>query len=143
MSTFRPFALVTISLGLLGTVAYAGDLTVHIDGAASTEGTVRAALHDGAEGFPADRTPVQGMVTDADPGGVTLVFEDLAPGRYAIAAYHDEDGDEALTTNLFGIPKERFGFSQGARGTLGPPSFDAAAFDVGAEGAEVTVNLED
>jgi uncharacterized protein (DUF2141 family) len=35
-----------------------------------------------------------------------------------------------LDTNFLGIPKEQFGFSNDARGTLGPPDFESASFEL-------------
>ena len=72
-----------------------------------------------------------------------LVFAGLAPGEYAIAAFHDEDRDGDLNTNLLGMPTEGYGFSNEARGTFGPPGFDAAAFTIkaGENRPAVTVRL--
>lgn len=53
---------------------------------------------------------------------------DLPAGTYAIRAFHDVDGDGRLGTNGFGIPVEPYGFSNDAKGMMGPPSFEAAAF---------------
>jgi uncharacterized protein (DUF2141 family) len=36
-------------------------------------------------------------------------FSDIKPGNYAIAVIHDENRNE-LDTNMFGIPKEGYGF---------------------------------
>ena len=129
----------SVMLTLIGVQANAADITVKITGIASDEGMVRAALHDGAEGFPSDRQMVGGVFAQASSDGVTLIFKDVTPGRYAIAAFHDEDGDEALSTNLLGIPRESFGFSNDARGFFGPPDFEDAAFDVGAEDLSLSV----
>ncbi len=41
-----------------------------------------------------------------------ITVSELPPGRYAIAAMHDEDGDKKMKTGLFGIPSEGFGFSK-------------------------------
>ena len=108
----------------------AADLTIQVTGVSSDDGTVRVALHDGAEGFPRDRQMIAGRFANASTQGVTLIFKDVAPGRYAISAFHDLDGDEALSTNLLGIPTEPFGFSNNAVGSFGPPDFEDAAFTV-------------
>ncbi|HSK41756.1 MAG TPA: DUF2141 domain-containing protein, partial [Arenibaculum sp.] len=51
-------------------------------------------------------------------------------GRYGIAVLHDLDGDGALDRTVFGMPTEPFGFSNDAFGFMGPPEFDAMAFEV-------------
>ena len=45
-----------------------------------------------------------------------------------IAVVHDENMNGKLDTNRLGIPTEGYGFSNGARAVLGPPSFSAASF---------------
>lgn len=60
-----------------------------------------------------------------------VVFElnNLKSGTYAISAYYDQDNNNELNTNFFGIPKEQVGFSNNAKGSFGPPDFEDAAFD--------------
>ena len=51
------------------------------------------------------------------------------PASFAIAAYHDENEDGTLNRNPVGFPTERYGFSNKARGTFGPPTFDQAVIE--------------
>jgi uncharacterized protein (DUF2141 family) len=67
------------------------------------------------------------------------VFSDVPPGRYAVAVHHDADADGVVDTGLFGIPTEGLGASNDARGSFGPPSFDAAAFRY--DGGELTLRV--
>jgi len=67
----------------------------------------------------------------AEGSVVRIVLNDVAPGTYAIKAFHDVDRNGQLDTNFMGIPKEPYGFSNDAMGTFGPPSFEQAAFKVG------------
>ena len=60
---------------------------------------------------------------------VTIVFNDVPPGEYAISLLHDENGNGKADTVLF-LPKEGFGFSRDAKARFGPPKFSAAAFTV-------------
>ena len=80
---------------------------------------------DGIE-FPSD-AGIVAKTSRAVTGGIRVVFTDLTPGDYAIAAFHDADGDGELATNLLGVPSEGYGFSNGARGFMGPPKFEMAA----------------
>ena len=126
----RLISLVLVAFSITSVSATAADLTVQVTGVSSDDGTVRVALHDGAEGFPRDRQMTAGLFANASTQGVTLIFKDVVPGRYAISAFHDLDGDEVLSTNLLGIPTEPFGFSNNAVGSFGPPDFEDAAFTV-------------
>ena len=127
----------------LAAQAAAADLEVRIEGLRSAEGDVRVALHrqmpDGD--FPGDAGAVAATIRDAAPGAVRVVFADLAPGDYAVAAFHDADGDGELATNFLGMPTEGYGFSNGAVGFMGPPSFEAAAVSVGTESARISVPI--
>lgn len=127
-------------LGLLGLLAWAPpsaaaepgarDLVVNMDGFRSAEGVVYVALFRSADGFPAEQAKaLAGLKARVSPKKrrARVVFRDLGPGTYAIAVLHDEDGDGALDTNVLGIPTEGVGASNNVR-TLGPPSFDDAAF---------------
>lgn len=67
----------------------------------------------------------------------TCRFADLEPGTYAVGAYQDENSNGKLDRGFAGLPKEPWCVSRGPRGTIGPPSFDAAKFSV----SEGTVSL--
>ncbi len=64
----------------------------------------------------------------------------LPPGQYALALYHDENGDHHFNRTLW-IPKEGFGFSNDAPTTLGLPSFDKVRFALPASGRTVRVAI--
>ena len=123
--------------------AGAADLEVRIDGLRSANGEVRVALHRqvSEESFPADDGVVAASFRRAAEGAVRFVFADVAPGAYAVAAFHDADGDGALNQNLVGMPIEGHGFSNGARGFMGPPSFEDAAVTVGESEAVVSITV--
>ena len=57
---------------------------------------------------------------------VTVLFEDLPEGRYAVAVFHDANLNGRLDKNFMGIPREGFGFSLDAAARFGPPAFKAA-----------------
>ncbi len=58
----------------------------------------------------------------------TVTFEGLSEGEYAISLYHDENDNGKLDTGIFGIPKEDYACSRGARGRFGPPKWNDAVF---------------
>ena len=79
----------------------------------------------------------------APAGGVTIVVRGLAAGTYAVAVYHDENGNGAFDQGFLGIPLEDYGFSNDAGAFFGPPSFAEAAFRIGAAGGRITIRLDD
>lgn len=113
----------------------ATQLDIELTGIENDRGLVRVAVCT-PETFTTKHCPFSGAAP-ANPGSVTVSVEGIPPGRYAVQAYHDEDGNGRLRRGLFGIPAEAIGFSRDARVRLGPPSFEDAAIDV-AEPATTT-----
>ena len=104
-------------------------LRIVVEGIATARGEVLVAFYDAAERFndPAQAALILRVAARAE--AMELAVPGLAPGRYAVAVLHDEDANGEMTTQLFGIPKEAYGFSNGARGTFGPPAFDEAVVE--------------
>lgn len=69
------------------------------------------------------------------------VWPDLPPGDYAVAAIHDENGNAKLDRNLFGIPKEGFGFANNSHVTFSAPAFYKAVVHVGCPSTDITIHL--
>ena len=130
---------------LLGAVpAQAADLTVVVSNITSNAGNVMVGLFDSAAAFP--KTVTQGVLAAAAgrdaTGRVTLVLRDLTPGTYAVSAYHDLNGNGQLDSNLMGLPTEPYGFSNNARGSFGPPSFQAAGITLPAQGLTLELPVQ-
>lgn len=127
MKTLRSLSLACGLLLILTSASQAADLTVTVLGATHQKGQVAVGLFNAAAKFPGEPTVGQRVAAATQ---VELVFKNLAPGRYALSAYHDENDNQKLDRGTFGIPKERYGFSRDARGAGGPPEFRDAAFEV-------------
>jgi len=72
---------------------------------------------------------------------VTFVFANLWPGIYAAAAFHDENRSGDFDTNFIGLPREGYGFSNGARALLGPPAFEDASVELVRSSAEIDLPM--
>ncbi len=120
--------------------ASAASLTVAVTSIEEEQGSIMLALYDGADSYNGG-TSAKAARIKVTGGEVSVQFDDLPPGRYAIKLYHDANSNGELDTNMMGLPVESYGFS-GDGGTMGPPPFEAAAFDVVAgEHNNVTVRL--
>ena len=101
------------------------------------KGEMHLAIYDDAEVFENDdgekggaaKGIIQGVIEDVETGSVTYTFE-LPDGTYAIGIFVDKNYNNKMDRNLFGVPKEQFGFSNNAKGNFGPPSFEDASFTV-------------
>ena len=103
-------------------------LTLQVAGVGSDNGQILVAVYDNAEGFLKKGHALKGYRTLAVSGVTALQIDNLPEGRYALAIYHDENGNDELDTNWLGIPKEPIGFSNAKMKLFGPPSFKECAF---------------
>jgi uncharacterized protein (DUF2141 family) len=70
------------------------------------------------------------------------VFSNLAPGTYAVAVVHDENGNGRLDKNLLGVPSEGYGVSHNRTYALSSSKWEESRFSVtSAEPMVMRVNL--
>jgi uncharacterized protein (DUF2141 family) len=117
-------------------------LVVEVEGLKDDRGKVHASLYASEDGYPTRPEKALRQADVAISGGrAVAIFEGLAPGGYAVAAYHDENGDGKLDTGFLGIPTEGLGASNDAKGFMGPPSFDKARVEVNAGENRIAVRI--
>lgn len=118
---------------------FAADLTINVDGVASADGQVMVAVFNSADSFLGK--PVRVAAAPAHEGAVQLQVAGLPAGDYALAVYHDANGNGKLDRNSVGMPTEDYAFSNDAFGKRGAPSFADARIALPADGAIARVNL--
>ncbi|MEH1938345.1 MAG: DUF2141 domain-containing protein [Nostoc sp.] len=138
-------------LAVLGNLAWSfsakanfnSKLTVEIDGLKNKQGQVCASIFASSEGFPSDRDrALQKQCSKITHNPFTITFENLKPGSYAVALFHDQNNDRILNSNLFGIPKEGFGFSSNPEIRTRAPKFSEAAFLVAGPNTNIKIQLK-
>ena len=72
---------------------------------------------------------------------ISVVFDNLPPGTYAVGAFHDENANDHLDTNFLGLPEEGYALSNGVRAVTSKPTFQQAAFTVGDQGAAIALHI--
>lgn len=73
---------------------------------------------------------------------IIATFESLEPGVYAVSAYQDVNNNGQLDTGFMGKPKEPYGFSNNARHTFGPATFEDAKFQLSSNGNTISFWLK-
>jgi uncharacterized protein (DUF2141 family) len=134
-------ALACVPLLLLVGAAPVGSsapIEVRVSDIRSGKGLVRVAICGEAEFMKRCRFRAS---APAVAGSMAFTVADVPPGRYAVQAFHDEDGDGKVTAAWFHIPKEGVGFSNDAMPRLMKPRFAKAAFDHADGGQRVPVKL--
>ena len=114
----------------------AATLVVRATGIRSAEGMVYVGVCD--TGFDETQCPYKGRGR-AQAGTVEIRIAGVRPGRYALAVYHDVNGNGRLDKTLF-LPSEPYGFSNGV-GRVGVPSFEGALIGVAEPATTVVVPI--
>jgi len=113
---------------------------LRIIGAASDKGMIKIAMYDKSEGFNDPRNALGIDAWTISDGVCTGKLQMPASIRgLAVSAYHDENGNGQLDKNAVGIPSERYGFSGGARGLTGPPSYEEATVSLDGKPIDVSI----
>jgi len=141
MNLSFPAAVIAALLASTNAMAQNADLTVTLKGIRDDAGNLRAGLYREPETFRKEDRALAIVSVAAVRGEATLVFKDIAPGRYAIMAYHDENADERLNLRLGMFPTEGYGLSNNPA-VFGPPRFTDSAFDVSATRNAVEITLK-
>lgn len=115
-------------------------LDVGIGKLRSDKGMIRVCLTADPENFPACIDDARALSRSVPAATRDIAFEGLAPGTYAVAVIHDENGNNKLDTTL-GIPREGFGFSRNPAIGFGPPKFAAARFALTDAGATQDIRI--
>jgi len=119
-------------------------LEVRVEGIRPTPGEIGVALFDSPKGYPVhiehayeeEWVPLQ-----ARQKTVTVVFEGVPFGEYAVSVIHDENGNRTLERSRLGFPEEGVGFSNDQRVKLSAPKFSPAKFPL-LEGGQKTIVIQ-
>jgi uncharacterized protein (DUF2141 family) len=110
-----------LSLPALLGAGDSGSLTVNVSGLRNTTGTLIACVFRDKSGFPTCQKSPTAIKQTAriSATAMTMRFDGIAPGRYAVIVQHDEDANGKLKTNFIGMPKEGVGISNNPGGMPG------------------------
>lgn len=143
----RLLFLLAISLVLMPSSGFAQmecpSLNVKIQNISNNNGVITCAIFESEKGFPNKSLKFASKIilTQIVGKDASFEFSDIKPGKYAIVVIHDENRNTKLDTNLFGIPKEGYGFSSGAEVTWSAPSFSDAVFSYDGGHQQISISL--
>jgi uncharacterized protein (DUF2141 family) len=99
-------------------------------------------VFDSEKGFPKDSNAALQRIWCPIAGSEsTCHFDPIPAGTYAVACFHDENGNGKCDTGLFGIPTEGTVASNQAKGFMGPPSFKDARFAFPGRSTELRLRM--
>lgn len=114
------------------------NITVIIENVLSDEGKILGSLH--SEETFMKGLGIQNEVISATKGEVTLTFSEVTPGTFAIMILHDSNNNNRMDVEANGMPKESY-VTSGSTEHFGPPTFNAAQFEVVEEDLEFRIRF--
>lgn len=107
------------------------------------KGTLYIGWYTQPDNFPINDKAVHRKELNIDGlSEIVVEFKDIPTGNYAIAVFLDEDGDYILDKNMFGIPEEKYGFSNNVLPLLRPATFNESRFSVTENRSMLVINLK-
>jgi uncharacterized protein (DUF2141 family) len=119
--------------------AQAGELSIELASVRAAPGELVISVLD-AKAYEQHGAPTASQQVPAQPGPIRLRFGDMAPGRYVVSVYHDENGNRQLDRGTYGIPIESWGFSNNPE-VMRRPTFDEAAIAIGAGATAIRIDM--
>jgi uncharacterized protein (DUF2141 family) len=98
-------------------------LTVRVHNINPVSGNLMVGVFNRETGFP--DVYYKGEKIKITDTVMLVTFTDLPKGKYAVSVYQDINRNGQLDKNIFGIPKEKYGFSNKAN----KPDYNESLFD--------------
>ena len=114
-------------------------IKITVTGFKNNTGKLKIALYGSKAHFLTEKLLAQ--ATTIQDNKATVIFENIKPDTYAISCYHDANSNKQLDRNSYGMPTEQYAFSNNARGTMGPPTWDDCTFSITDNDIEMTLKL--
>jgi uncharacterized protein (DUF2141 family) len=141
--------LTTIAISLLIAFSVHGQdamnnkiLSVKISNIQSKGKTLYVGIYRPNDKFPEFNKTWKSTKVIAPVSEMSVEFE-VPYGEYAVAISHDLNGNGKLDTNIFGYPKEPFGFSNNFKPRLSSPNFSDCKFTFSQQTNSITIKLID
>jgi uncharacterized protein (DUF2141 family) len=105
-------------------------ISVNVGPLRNSKGSLGCRLHASAEGFPRTGTGLVSRRVKIAGATARCVFENVAPGTYAVVVLHDENDNRQCDKNRLGIPIEGYGVSNNHTHPLSAPTWQESKFAV-------------
>ena len=109
------------------------NLTINITDLHSNSGIVLIQLMD------ENHTVLKSFKGDIKDKACTVVANDLEKGVYAVKYFHDENANMKMDSDKYGRPTEGYGYSNNAKGNMGPPKIKKTLFNLD---TDLTISLK-
>ena len=132
---------ILLAASIMTTSTFASELCINMTNLLPAQGYTRIAIVDTEAGFKGEAHNIAGFFLPVHHETMSVCVSPLKHGNYAVRVIQDVDGDGEMATNLLGMPQEPWGTSNNAKGRFGPPKWEDARFELGAEKVTQNINL--
>ena len=108
-------------------------LLITVPNIKNIEGNIQVKIYNREKSFPKADEQYKEAVFKIDTIPGNYMIKNLPKGLYAIAILHDENSDKICNKNIFGIPKEGYGFSRNFRPVFAAPVFKDCEIFLGSD----------
>lgn len=129
LSTLIPSCIFTLAMAISSSATFASELEVNLTDIDKKSGQILLAIYDSEESYNNNGEPIETATVEVYENSITLNFNGLPDGTYAIKLIHDLNNNGQMDINAMGLPQDGYGFSNNV-GKYGLPPFNAAKFDV-------------
>ena len=138
------FLLITLSMvTVAGCFAQNTKQTVVVTNIKSKKGKLMIGWYSNEASYDERKNPIFKKKADVDKQGrVSVVFDNIPSGKYAISVYLDENENDQIDTNFLGIPKEQYGFSNNVLPATRAANFSEAVFEITNKPSEILIRLK-
>jgi len=105
-------------------------ISVNVGPLRNSKGSLGCRLHASADGFPRTGAGLVSRRVKIAGASARCVFENVAPGTYAVVVLHDENDNRQCDRNRLGIPVEGYGVSNNHTYALSAPTWQESKFVV-------------
>ena len=120
---------ITLAFPLVSATGPMAVVDVDVSGLRNERGTVQVCLTRLPAHFPDCKGDSKALTGSVPANKGHVQFQTVAPGRYAVSVFHDENSNRKLD-RFMGIPREGFGFSRNPVIRFGPPRFDKVSIQL-------------
>ena len=118
--------LVLLALQGLASALHAQTLTLRVNDIQKPKGQLYVAFYVSEADFL--KKPLTGFRVAVTDTMLVIPCRGLPAGEYAFSLFLDTNGNGQLDTAAFGIPIEKYAFSNDAEGVMGPPAYEKCRF---------------
>ena len=119
------------------------DQKIRVTNIKSKNGRLLIGWYNSEKRYNEKNNPLYKKIVDVGKQSeVSVVFENVPPGKYAVSMFLDENGNNKMDTNFMGIPKEQYGFSNNVLPATRAANFKEASFEITQKPTEISIRLK-